>query len=113
MYTKRKERKLDPDNTVQMDAFNDEYAEACKMLGIGRETLNVTFEQAAQYLVLSPRTVQRYAYAVPRVLELSHVGVDCGLECLQKRAMVALDSVVEYKVWPRFNKIQTRPRKKQ
>jgi hypothetical protein len=104
MYTTRKQRKLDPDSVEQMDAFNEEYAEACKKLGIPRETMDVTFEQAGEYLGLSPRTVQRYAYAVPPVLDLSHVHVNVGFVNPQKRAMVTLDSVVEYKVWLQFNR---------
>lgn len=41
MYTARKQRKLDPDSTEQMDAFNEEYMEACKKLNISRETMDV------------------------------------------------------------------------
>jgi hypothetical protein len=104
MYTIRKQRKLDPNSVAQMDAFNDEYAEACKKLGVARETMDVTFEQAAEYLELSARTVQRYAYAKPPVLELSYVMVDRGFVNKQKQAMVTLDSVVEYVVWKRFNR---------
>ena len=104
MYTIRKQRKLDPNCVKQMDAFNEEYAEACKKLGIPREMLDVTFDQAAEYLVVSPRTVQRYAYAVPPVLDLSHVLVDRGFAKKQRQAMVTLDSVVEYKVWKKFNR---------
>ena len=104
MYTVRKQRKLDPNSVEQMDAFNEEYAEACRKLDVSRETVDVTYEQAGEYLGLSPRTVQRYAYAVPPILDLSHVMVDRGFANLQKQAMVTLDSVVEYKLWPRFNR---------
>ena len=102
MYTVRKQRKLDPDSAEQMDAFNDAYTVACEVLNVPRETMDVTFEQAGEYLGLSARTVQRYAYAVPPVLDLSHVLVEVGFAKKQRRAMVTLDSVVEYKIWPRF-----------
>jgi len=104
MYITRKQRKLDPDNVEQMDAFNEEYMEACKKLGISRETMDVTFEQAGEYLELSARTVQRYVYALPPGLDLSHVLVDRGFANKQKQAMVTLDSVIEYKIWKRFNR---------
>ena len=106
MYTIRKVRSLDPDNAAQMDAFNEEYAKACKELNIPREQMNVTFEQAAEYLRISPATVQRYCYAAPPTLELAHDMVDRGFVKKQKAARVTLDSVVESVVWLKFNRLK-------
>ena len=86
-----KPRHLDPDNADQMDAFNDEYCRACELLGIARDQMLVTVEQAATYLRTSPRTITRYMYAKPAVLDRELVVGILG----HKVAMVVLDSAVE------------------
>ena len=92
--------KLDPNNEEQMDLFNDEYTIACKFLGIPRDQMAVTFEQAATYLGVTLRTAIRYAYAKPAVLDIEHVTDADG----RIRARVALDSAVEYKMRHMFRR---------
>lgn len=88
-YKDRKVRKLDPDDDGQMDAFNEEYSRACEILGVPRTTMLVTWEQAATYLGVSIKTVLRYIYAKPPMLEKERVG---------STSLVVLDSLVEYKL---------------
>jgi hypothetical protein len=105
-YTVRHKRELDPNDPVQMDAFNEEYAKACKFLGVERETTLVTFEQGARYLDLSPSTVMRYAWANPPLLDLEKVS---GMR--RNSVLLTLDSVVEYKLYPRFYDVYTHAKK--
>jgi hypothetical protein len=89
-------RRLDPNNDAQMDAFNDEFNAACAKLGLSPldDPETVTFEQAAAYLEVSPRTVMRYCYAKPQVLELKKIEYDQS-SGVREHSEVVLDSVVE------------------
>lgn len=59
------------ENDEQMELFNSLYAEACNKLGVSRETMDVSFAQAAVVLGVAETSVRRWAYANPPQLELS------------------------------------------
>jgi hypothetical protein len=96
MYPKHNNLKLDPNNPAKMDAFNERYSEACKQLGISRETMLVTPQQAAEYLGLSVSTLLRYVYQRPEPAIDSESIPDTTSR--GKRVMIDLSCIVERKM---------------
>ena len=90
----RKRKSLNPDSPDQMDAFNEEYSRACRLLEIPREQMQVTSEQAAKYLECSQQTVVRYIYQDPPMFDVVRVR-DQGR---RYHVELTLDSVVEYRM---------------
>lgn len=81
-------KQFDINNDAQVDEFNERYAKACKRLGVPRDTMDVSFEQAAEVLGLSVKSVVRFAYG--RGLELSgkpYKGRGVTLDSVVVRAM--------------------------
>ena len=79
-------RQFDVNDDSQVDRFNELYAKACKVLGVSREVMEVSFAQASKVLGVTESSVRRWAYANPPQLELA------GIQ--YKSRGVTLDSVV-------------------
>ena len=84
-------RVLDPDDDAQMDDFNNEFDIIIELFGCDRDANEMSIEQAAEYLGLSSASVRRYAYT--------------NLLDLVPPSKVTVDSVISYKLFPRYYRI--------
>lgn len=82
---------FDVNDEKQSDQFNELYTQACEKLDVPRETMTVSFDQAATILEVSPVSVKKWAYSKPALLELVFGATDT-----RRRAVsgVTLDSVI-------------------
>ena len=64
-------KQFDVNDDAQMDRFNELYSEACEKLGVPRDTVDVSFAQAAEVLGVAETSVRRWVYANPPQLERS------------------------------------------